>query len=82
MKRMPEWPMDDVLIWFDEPRSLTEVQKATGFHRSTVWRHMKRARSLGFIHLVGTKPGEYRGPKQKLYELTLAGVDYLEAEDG
>ena len=81
MSRIPEWPMEDVLIWFDEPRSMTEVQKTSGYNRSTIWAHMKRSRSLGFIHFVGTKPGEYRGPRQKLYQLTQAGVDYLVVND-
>ena len=76
----PLQPDPDILIWFAEPRSQREVSRLKGVNRHTIYVHMRQTRRMGLINHVGSKPSSW-GPRQQLYELTPAGVEYLEAND-
>ena len=71
----------DILHWFTEPRSGTQVSKESGWHPTTVWNHMRLARRMGLIAPAGKHKDSRTSCHHKLYEVTPRGIDYLEEED-
>ena len=71
----------DVLYGFTEPRSGTQVAKESNLGKTMIWNQMRLARRKGFIAPVGKRKDPLTSCTRKLYEITAAGVDYLEANN-
>lgn len=82
MPKYPLRPSPDILIYFDKPRSQTDLVHITGEWRSTIYKHMRKANEMGLIQVVGQRAAPMLGPPHTLWELTVEGVAYLEANDG
>jgi len=82
MTKIPSRPSLEILAWFEEPRSYTQVSRLSGYYRETIWAHMKAARRMGLIAHTGQHKDRLTSCNHKLYELTHAGLEYMEANDG
>ena len=76
----PTVVLPTILSRFAEPRSGTQVAKENNWDKNLVWNHIRLARRKGLIALAGTRKDRLTSCTHKLYELTPAGVDYLEVK--
>ena len=82
MTHIPKKPAAEILHWFTEPRSVTQVRRESGWYRETIWAHMKAARRMGLIAPAGKHKDPRTSHYHKLYEVTPRGIDYLEEAGG
>ena len=72
-------PSPELLHLFSEARSQIEVMEISGVERSVLYRHLRRAKSMGLVEELAEKRAGSRrwGPKMKLLRLTEGGKRYL-----
>ena len=73
--------MPEILYWFEEPRSGTQIAKESNLGKTLIWNHMRLARRKGFIAQVGKRKDRLTSCIHTLYALTPAGIDYMEAHN-